>query len=700
MDQNITFDYNHILKSTPYDITCCSKFLSVLVNETNNVPSFNKYTPEQFELFVFNYFDDYSDDDTKDKFVIVNDYNTDQIKAYPTITSDDIETFNIYDYELMLKMCDDYQSLNFKKRIFMSIYNLIELDPSLNNIYFEYTTGLQTTVCEEIFKSVRKSIINGLTIIFQFIIGSYKTSPIPEASFVDAIGQEKYEKLLKWKNNVNENIEQKMSLKSIRDRVTHNCINYIEELVPGKSQYEYTIINLENTNINLNELINIHSNNIFSTIFNSKFSQNIVFSGSLLFDIINDNYSNDHKDVDLFLIGDNSQKREMIYDIISKFNNVDIEIYLYKSIVQIIIPKNNRCIQLICTNYTKPEKITDGFDFSYLKMFVNNDKLYMSFDCIHALNSNVTQVYTDSPRILRVYKALKNGMVINNCTIDQLENNNKVIEYKNGLNKHKIISGSQKLSFHNYKAHIATMNVCGEFTNYIKKITVVKNSNNLTELKYSPIQNYGHILKINITDMSDNKIIIDTGKITLKTHPLNILSKNYASSDKERRQFSIDLTDDTLLKIMDVLDDEISNTLDSVDYIFTYDKNVTKQLSKDRVFDYDSKLVRPGKVSRCRPKIDLDNNMEFTKLKIYDADNIIPRSDIKTITQLYKLVSIGSTIQATMQLNGLWINPQETKYKKTYVYKCGVLLELKSLRIYSSGLRNHDDIVSINDESD
>ncbi len=119
-------------------------------------------------------------------------------------------------------------------------------------------------------------------------------------------------------------------------------------------------------------------------------SDSVVFSGGLLFDAYyahvhqtKSSYNlQDVKDIDLFLIGSEKNKISITANIISNlklaYGNKNVGASIEHSVISIYIVGIPRIVQLICTNYLKPEEVINSFDFAHVAMHVTNNGFYAS----------------------------------------------------------------------------------------------------------------------------------------------------------------------------------------------------------------------------------------------------------------------------------------------------------------------------------
>lgn len=119
-------------------------------------------------------------------------------------------------------------------------------------------------------------------------------------------------------------------------------------------------------------------------------SDSIVFTGGLLFDAY---YAHVHqtkpfynlqdlKDIDLFLIGTEENKISITSNIISNlklaYGDENVFASIQYSVISIYIVGIPRIVQLICTNYLKPDEVINSFDFAHVAMYVTNNGFYAS----------------------------------------------------------------------------------------------------------------------------------------------------------------------------------------------------------------------------------------------------------------------------------------------------------------------------------
>ncbi len=119
-------------------------------------------------------------------------------------------------------------------------------------------------------------------------------------------------------------------------------------------------------------------------------SNSIVFTGGLLFDAyfahIHQTKSSynlqDLKDIDLFLIGSDETKANITKEIITNlklaYGDENVGASVQYSVISIYIVGIPRIVQLICTNYTKPDEVIDSFDFAHVAMHLTNGGFYVS----------------------------------------------------------------------------------------------------------------------------------------------------------------------------------------------------------------------------------------------------------------------------------------------------------------------------------
>jgi len=474
-----------------------------------------------------------------------------------------------------------------------------------------------------------------------------------------------------------------------------NIINYMTGTTTGT--LKDTLIKIDDT-VQTNDyheipitstftnLLNKHTNGLSSHIpFES---DNIVFSGSLLFDIINDKYSPDHKDIDLFLIGSPEDKLSVINTIIKNIKDAGMVpmIYVYMSIVQIIISDNSRCIQLICTNFKEAKEVTDSFDMTYLMAYYHCGKLYASNKCISAYKTCVTNINASSRNnALRIYKALKNGMKCCDYNLNYFVNTECVIIYNATLNKHKVLGKAILLDNSNYETILnEKLNKDGDFDSYC--ITVFSNNaNNAPELTFSQPKTYGKntcMYKIDISGDKNESIMFESNIFTLQSNPICNFNQ-FCTDDRSRNILNIifDKNNNDLNGLYNLLqkyDAIINDTLITSTFELPPDsKSKTKILTK---INYQYPLIRTinNDLKVIKPKIQLDENLNIKDLDVYMNTSVIPRDDIKTLTDLQNILQPETKIKIIMHLKGLWLQTQ-TKNNCT-----GVLLELIGLRVYEN----------------
>ena len=116
----------------------------------------------------------------------------------------------------------------------------------------------------------------------------------------------------------------------------------------------------------------------------------MIFAGGLLFDAY---YAHIHKtkqsydleklkDIDLFLIGTQEQK---ILNVIKVYGNLksaygesNIIIGVDRAVISIYIKGFARIVQLVCTNYSKPNEVIDNFDMAHVAMYYSDKSFYTS----------------------------------------------------------------------------------------------------------------------------------------------------------------------------------------------------------------------------------------------------------------------------------------------------------------------------------
>ncbi len=119
-------------------------------------------------------------------------------------------------------------------------------------------------------------------------------------------------------------------------------------------------------------------------------SNSVVFTGGLLFDAY---YAHVHqtkpsydlqdlKDIDLFLIGTEENKILITANIISNlklaYGDENVCPSIQHSVISIYIVGIPRIVQLICTNYLKPDEVINSFDFAHVAMHVTGNGFYAS----------------------------------------------------------------------------------------------------------------------------------------------------------------------------------------------------------------------------------------------------------------------------------------------------------------------------------
>jgi hypothetical protein len=119
-------------------------------------------------------------------------------------------------------------------------------------------------------------------------------------------------------------------------------------------------------------------------------SNSVVFTGGLLFDAYYAHvhqtkpnyYLQDLKDIDLFLIGTEENKisitTKIIKNLMLAYGDENVCTSIQHSVISIYIVGIPRIVQLICTNYSKPDEVIDSFDFAHVAMHVTGNGFYAS----------------------------------------------------------------------------------------------------------------------------------------------------------------------------------------------------------------------------------------------------------------------------------------------------------------------------------
>lgn len=162
-------------------------------------------------------------------------------------------------------------------------------------------------------------------------------------------------------------------------------------------------------------------------------SKHVVFTGGLVYEILFgpktiNNYLT-FSDIDLFIIGSDDIKKNIIETIISNVNGVfgsdRVLIGYYKSIINIFIKGFNRSIQLICFGNESTTKydVINHFDLDHLKSLIFYDiitKEYLRVSTKEAINAIESKVATKSNnfngnlKVSRVLKTQQKGFNVTN----------------------------------------------------------------------------------------------------------------------------------------------------------------------------------------------------------------------------------------------------------------------------------------------
>ena len=163
---------------------------------------------------------------------------------------------------------------------------------------------------------------------------------------------------------------------------------------------------------------------------------NFVFTGGLLHNILNDRFSTDLSDIDLFFYGDSESKHKTINKLL---DNLDKEQYYYLigylgSVIYIFIQGIPRIIQLIMTNKNSPEPIVNSFDMTHIMLYSDGTQIFGTDEAIKNLKSNTTRPININPnRIIKYYeRGIKFDNIFNNSHLYVLdsEDTTKIIKNK------------------------------------------------------------------------------------------------------------------------------------------------------------------------------------------------------------------------------------------------------------------------------
>ena len=185
-------------------------------------------------------------------------------------------------------------------------------------------------------------------------------------------------------------------------------------------------------------------------------NNNIIFTGGLLGDCLTRRYStktnlesydfnsvdmNNVVDIDLFLYGPNSEKIKTITQIIENVTKRYPDAYagVTRSVVYVFIPGVPRIIQLMCTSYTKPEEITNSFDFVHLMTYYDGKNIFISNqipEIWRTKQTRMNELYSVKyNQYIRILKTLKRGYSLPPSMMKM----NYVSEYESCIFKEYII---------------------------------------------------------------------------------------------------------------------------------------------------------------------------------------------------------------------------------------------------------------------
>ena len=144
---------------------------------------------------------------------------------------------------------------------------------------------------------------------------------------------------------------------------------------------------------------------------------NFVFTGGLLYDIINERFTQDLQDIDLFFYGSIKSKRNTFNKLL---NNLDMNQYNYLigfigSVIYVFIQGVSRIIQLIMTDKTNPEAIVDTFDMTHLQFYFDGNNVFGTNKAISQLDTKETDFTGTQSVSYRLIKYYERG----NCNVDK-----------------------------------------------------------------------------------------------------------------------------------------------------------------------------------------------------------------------------------------------------------------------------------------
>jgi len=390
----------------------------------------------------------------------------------------------------------------------------------------------------------------------------------------------------------------------------------------------------------------------------------IVFTGGLLVDIIQNKISSDYKDIDLFLIGTEEQKKSVIEKIINNLTTNDHEIYYDGLIVQILIKNNKRCLQLICTNYNNPEIITNLFDASHLKMYYHNETLMMSEDCIVALESNKTKIYEYRP--IRVAKAMHNGFEIdcefnfkNPFAMQDIINYFELIK-----SEHRIIQNGVKCT--DLKEMYKNIKYNGEFDNYIFLSIVDSMEFDVNSLKFR-----GPHEEIFDTDYTCAFIMYNYyGQRTKRLYlTSNLICSKNVFCEKDGLLIKLDTNNTELINIFETMDCYLEENINNLIINPKQPKYMKNATYKSLILSEDNCIS--VKFETCTEKNEIDNCT--TSVFVNKCNEIIA---ITELNGLKKLIKNSSNVKVIIEVSWLQGLLSETKHRN---YE--MILKLKQIHI-------------------
>lgn len=142
--------------------------------------------------------------------------------------------------------------------------------------------------------------------------------------------------------------------------------------------------------------------------------EDLIISGGGVVKCLCENMEYGNSDVDIFIYGnDEENKRKTVEKLMNYFKEKHPGTYfsVYRSVVTLINPNIERCLQIVVTNYEKGFDIIYDFDQTHLMNAIYKGKLYVTWESLYSLITGKS-IITKNINPYRVYKTHNHGFTL------------------------------------------------------------------------------------------------------------------------------------------------------------------------------------------------------------------------------------------------------------------------------------------------